>query len=238
MPGLQELITDISEGKVTLSKKYKDFIATFDVDCQNGFSFNCPGELPVKGAPDIVEELNNQATYAKFRIGSKDAHCLSAVYNATPNEPQFTKILGYPDADLKWNTHCVMGTYGAELLKGLPPIKDYDFFVWKGIEPTMHPYGAIYHDLGNTLSTGVLEFININGIDTIIVGGLATDYCLRETVLSLAKNAENLSVIVNLGACRGISPDTVSLAIKDFHEAGVYIVDSADDLNEENFVKF
>jgi len=48
--------------------------ASFDIDCQNGFTPNCPDELPVPGGDEIVEELNKNATKAKFRYASKDAH--------------------------------------------------------------------------------------------------------------------------------------------------------------------
>jgi len=218
----------VIEEKITLHEKWKDAIATFNVDCQNGFSPNCPGELPVAGATEIVEELNKQAEYAGVHVASKDAHCLAAVYNATPNEPQFTGLDGYPDADIKWNTHCIMGTYGAELLEGLPPVKDYDYFVWKGIEPTMHPYGACYHDTAQEMSTGVIEFLNGADVDTVIVGGLATDYCVKTTVLQLVRGG--FGVILNLGACRGIAPDTIEVAKKEMDEAGVYLINSSNDI--------
>lgn len=230
MPGIQELKTAIVEGKITLNQKYKSSIAAFDVDCQNGFSPRCPGELPVEGATEIVEELNKQATFAGVRVASKDAHCLSAVYHATPTEPQFTPITGYPDADLKWNAHCIMGTYGAELLEGLPAVTDYDYFVWKGIEPTMHPYGACYHDAAEKMSTGVIEFLNERDVDTVITSGLATDFCLKRTALQLHEGG--FEVIVNLGACRGITPETVKAAIEEFHEAGIYVLNNTAELED------
>jgi nicotinamidase/pyrazinamidase len=229
MLGLQELKEAIANGKVTLAKT---FAAAFDVDCQNGFTPRCPGELPVTGGETIVDELNDQATLVCFRVGSKDAHCLAAVYNATKAEPQFTPINtdNYPDADLKWNTHCIMGTFGAELLPGLPSIVEYDYFVWKGIEPTMHPYGACYHDAAETLSTGVIEYLKNKGVGTVIVGGLATDYCVKLTVLQLKR--AGFDVIVNLAACRGIADDTVLETLKTFEDEGVYCVNTAAELKE------
>ena len=57
------------------------------------------------------------------------------------------------NADLSWVSHCVPGTPGFELLDELPQPLDYDYFVWKGVEPDLHPYGACYHDLAEKRST-------------------------------------------------------------------------------------
>ena len=122
--------------------------ASFDVDAQKGFTPLCPDELPVAGGDGIAAALNEQAGYARLRVGSKDAHCRQAIYTASPAHPQFSP-LGADNADIYWNSHCVPGTPGFELIPGLPRPIEYDFFVWKGIEPDLHPYGACYHDLGN-----------------------------------------------------------------------------------------
>ena len=118
--------------------------------------------------------------------------------------------------------HCVPGTKGFELIEGLPKITEYDFTVYKGIEPDMHPYGACYHDLDDQLSTGVIEYLKCNDIDTVICGGLATDYCVRLTVLQLLK--AGFKVFVNIEACRGIDGDTIAQAITDMQNGGAVLV--------------
>ena len=113
--------------------------ASFDVDPQNTFTPRCPNELAVPGGDTIVGALNAQSALARLRIGSKDAHAPNASWVATPEQPMFS-LVGTPDVDIRWNAHAVVGTYGFELLEGLPHPRDYDFFVWKGMEPDMHPY--------------------------------------------------------------------------------------------------
>ncbi len=194
--------------------------ASFDVDSQKGFTPVCPDELPVPEGDIIVPSLNAQAELAALRVGSKDWHPSNAVWLADNEHPQFSPVDG-PNVDVRWRPHCIAGTKGAELLDGLPHPSDYDYFIWKGMEPDMHPYGACYHDLGNKKSTGVIEFLKARGIDTILIGGLATDYCVKTTALQL-KDA-GFHVIVNLAACRGISPDTVSRAIEEMKNAGIII---------------
>lgn len=202
-------------------------VASFDVDAQNCFTPVCPAELPVPEGDAIVDALNAQAALANLRVGSKDAHSPQAVWVADAANPQFSPVQGR-DVDIRWNVHAVPGTKGFELISGLPHPADYDFFVWKGIEPDMHPYGACYHDLANTRSTGVIEWLRARGVSHVILGGLATDYCVKTTVLQLCDAGFN--VVVNLAACRGIAPDTVAEAQQAMQAAGAVFVNSHHDI--------
>lgn len=134
--------------------------------------------------------------------------------------------------DIRWATHAVPGTKGFELIAGLPNPSSYDFFVWKGVELDMHPYGACYHDLGDRMSTGVIEYLKVRGISTVIVGGLATDYCVKTTVMQLLR--AGFKVVVNLAACRGIAADTVAAAINEMRGAGAQFVETAQQLQNNN----
>lgn len=198
--------------------------ASFDVDAQYTFTPECPDELPVEGGTEIVDELNLQAHFAVARIGSKDAHSPKAVWVAKEEQPMFAPVEG-ENVDIAWNQHAVPGTKGFELIDGLPKPASYDYFVWKGVELDMHPYGACYHDLADTMSTGVIEFLKQKGIENVIVGGLATDYCVKTTALQLVK--AGFQVIINLAACRGIAKETVDSAISEMQAAGVVVVDAA-----------
>lgn len=218
--------------KTKVNVKDRCIVASFDVDAQNTFTPICPNELPVPEGDMIADELNKQARRASIRIGSKDAHSPKAVWIATEEKPQFSVIENEPNMDIRWVEHAVPGTKGFELIAGLPKVTEYDYFIWKGVEPDMHPYGNCYHDFAEKLSTGVIEYLNINGITIVIVGGLATDYCVKTTVLQLL-NA-GFTVIVNLGACRGIAPETTEQAIDEMRQAGADFVDSAQDIEVEN----
>ena len=211
--------------KIKLPEKTQ--IASFDVDCQYTFTPACPKELPVPDALSIVDELNRQAKFAQYRLGSKDAHSPSAIWVADKHNPQFTPIDG-EHVDVRWAAHAMIGTKGFELIENLPKISEYDFFVWKGIEPDMHPYGACYHDLTHKLSTGVIEFLHAKQVTTVIIGGLATDYCVKNTVLQLLDAGFN--VVVNLAACRGITDDTVNSAIMEMKAQGASIINTVQEL--------
>lgn len=202
-------------------------IASFDVDCQCCFTPLCPDELPAPGGEHIVAELNAQAQLADLRIGSKDAHAPTAQWVATETHPPFTPLAG-ENMDTYWPLHAVPGTKGFTLLPELPKVTDYDFFVWKGIEPDMHPYGACFHDFAERLSTGVIEFLTHHSVKTVLVGGLALDYCVKHTVLQLLRH--HFHVIVNLAACRGIAPQSVAQAKEEMVKAGAIFVSSASEI--------
>lgn len=196
-------------------------IAAFDVDAQKTFTPLCPDELPVPGGDEIVDELNANAALARYRIGSRDAHPGNARWIADNPDDVLTPVEG-ANIDVRWPRHAMMGTRGFELLDGLPhPVTGYDFMVSKGLDVDCHPYGACFHDLADTRTTGVIEFLRSKGVTTVIVGGLALDYCVATTVLQL--RAADFEVIVNQAACRGIASDTVDKALADMRAAGAVI---------------
>lgn len=221
----------LSRGEaVYVSLGPRETVASIEVDAQYGFTPTCPNELPVPGGLEIVPELNRQAKYAAVRIGSKDAHPREAVWVASEVHPMLTPVAGQ-NVDVRWPVHCVPGSKGFEWLKGLPNPAEYDFFVWKGVEPDLHPYGACFHDLRETLSTGVIEFLICRKIQTVLVGGLATDYCVKTTALQLRR--AGFRVIVNLGACRALSTSSLETATAQMQSVGIIIVASCDAFSEQ-----
>jgi nicotinamidase/pyrazinamidase len=202
--------------------------ASFDIDAQNCFTPVCPEELPVPEGDRIVNELNHQARYAYYRIGSKDAHPRNAAWVADDQHPPLSPVEGH-NMDVRWPVHAVPGTEGFELIEGLPHPAQYDFFTWTGVEPDMHPYGKCYHDLKGRLSTGLIEYLQARQVNLVLAGGLATDYCVKTTVLQLLQ--AGFQVVVNLGACRGLAADTTDRAIAAMREAGARFVQCASELD-------
>lgn len=199
-------------------------IAAFDVDAQRTFTPLCPNELPVAGGDEIAAELNAQAALADFRIASKDAHSAQAKWVVDSPEKMLQQ-LPYANADLTWVRHAEPGTDGFELVPGLPKPEQYDFLVYKGVEADMHPYGACYHDLNDTISTGVIEWLRCQQVDTVLVGGLALDFCVKTTALQLV-NA-GFRVYLNLAACRAISEQGAEQACNEMQAAGIILMQDA-----------
>jgi nicotinamidase/pyrazinamidase len=222
-------------------KIIKNITASFDVDAQKCFTPLCPDELPVPDGHLIVDELNAQAKFARIRVGSKDAHSPNAVW-VTKDPDYIAMPIGFrlgmkkdqippppgPNVDVYWPVHAVPGTMGFELLDGLPRPYDYDYFVWKGMEPDFHPYGAAYHDLKDKFSTGVIEYLKGQGIVFIITGGLSSDFCVGTTALQLID--AKFRVIFNRAATKGISTEGAEAMIKKLEGLGAFIIDSTQDL--------
>jgi nicotinamidase/pyrazinamidase len=166
-----------------------------------------------------------------MRVASKDAHSPNAVWVATEENPQFSPV-GLLNSDIRWNRHCEVGTPGFEFLPGLPHPSEYAFIAYKGLERDTHPYGACYHDLLNTRSTGIIEFMKIRDIRTVIVGGLALDYCVKTTALQL--RAARFNVIVNLASTRAIGDPTA--AIQELRDHEVWIVENSGFITDINSV--
>ncbi len=203
-------------------------VASLDVDSQRTFSELCPDELPVLDGEAIVGELNAQAKLARYRCFSKDAHPANPLWLAAAPEAQL-RPTGLGNADVTWVRHATVGTDGFELLPGLPKASDYDFFVYKGVERDMHPYGACFQDTHLKISTGLIEWLRDKGVDTVIVGGLALDYCVKTTVLQLVEQG-GFRVILNLAATRGLAEETSVEAVRRMSEAGALIAQDAEDV--------
>ncbi len=202
-----------------------------DVDPQRGFSSQTKRkELPVEGAAQIVGELECNKHFSLIHTASKEAHPHNPKWKATLTKPQGTEIHNKPNLDRRWNIHCQVGTVGAEFLRGMPKVTDYDYIAYKGMEREMHPYGACFHDLDKKISTGLIEFLTVKGIKLVVVGGLATDYCVKNTVLELRH--AGFDVIVNLASCRGIAADTTKSALFEMKGAGAVIVKNSKQLKK------
>ena len=64
--------------------------------------------------------------------------------------------------------------------------------------------------LAEKRSTGVIEFLRHNGVERVLVGGLALDYCVKTTALQLRR--AGFEVIVYLLACRAMNDAGITLA--------------------------
>lgn len=208
-------------------KTLKIITASFDVDAQKGFTPLCPNELPVADGHLIAPYLNEMAEVTSFRLGSKDAHAPNADWVVSDKEDMI-KPTGLPNADLTWVSHCVVGTEGYELIDGLPAPADYDYFVYKGVEKDLHPYGACYHDIAEKQSTGAIEFLKSKGVTDVVVGGLALDYCVKHTAIQL--NNAGFCVAVYIPATKAIDAENIKNIINDIASSGIYILKSKKEL--------
>lgn len=204
--------------------------ASLEVDAQYCFTPVCPDELPVDDGDNIVDELNLQAALAGWLTGSSEGHSPKAAWVPNAQHNKFDAITdpGLPNIDRCWPKHAEPGTKGFERLAGLSPLNAYQCYIYKGVDPKYHPYTSCYHDAAKKVSTGLIEFLKYHGVTVVIVGGLATNYCVEANVLDLL--AAGFVVIVNLGACRGINDGTLESSMYKMKKAGAIFVNSANEI--------
>jgi nicotinamidase/pyrazinamidase len=133
------------------------------VDVQNDF---CPGgSLAVEGADRIIPRLNRVITASESAwipiFFTRDWH--------PRNHCSFKERGG------DWPTHCVKGTKGAKFHPDLK-VPRRARIISKATEPDVEAYSGFQ----GTALTGELQRL---GVQELFVGGLATDYCVKNTVL-------------------------------------------------------
>jgi len=183
------------------------------VDVQNDF---CPGgALAVADGDRIVEPLNRyiaRFTDAGLPIfASRDWH---------PEMTTHFKAFGGP-----WPAHCVQGTYGAEFHRGLK-LGGESTIVSKGAAPDSDSYSGF--DAVDGAGVGLADLLNRAGVTRIYVGGLATDYCVKQTVLD--GRQRGFDVVLLKDAVRGVdlNPEDSARALQQMREAGTQMVESVD----------
>ena len=150
---------------------YRPGVALLVVDVQNDFA-SPDGSLYVQGGDDILPLVNAEIERATaggaLVVYTQDWH--------PPSTPHFEKDGGV------WPVHCVAGSWGAELH---PDLRVAGESVRKGVGGEDGYSGFTVRDpsTGDTGGTGLDELLHQAEIETVVIAGLATDYCVKETAL-------------------------------------------------------
>src|SRR5690606_27199315 len=122
-----------------------------------------------------------------------------------------------------WPTHCVQGTWGAELHKDLVVGKD-DIFIRKGTHPTVDSYSAFF-DNAKMSATELHSTLQKEKITDLFVCGLALDYCVGSTALHGAELGYRVWVVSD--ASRGVCEKSIEDMERRLKAAGVTLIDAA-----------
>ena len=179
------------------------------VDVQNDF---CPrGALAVLDGDRVVPVLN--------RYIERFAGAGAPVFVTRDWHPQVTKhFKAYGGA---WPPHCVQGTAGAEFHADLrlpPPA----IVVSKGMDPEEDAYSAFQAE--DTEGTPFPALLGEQGVQRLFVGGLATDYCVRSTVLDGLKEGFQMVVLEDAIGAVDVKPGDGARAIEEMKAAGAAFV--------------
>jgi nicotinamidase/pyrazinamidase len=151
------------------------------VDIQNDFLPGGPLAVPAGDA--VIAVANRLMPEYELVVASQDWHPANHESFASQHEGRNvgeTKQL-HGLKQILWPDHCVQGSRGAELAAELDH-EHIHHIVRKGTDQIVDSYSAFF-DNARRKSTGLAEFLKSKGVNEIYVLGLATDYCVRATVL-------------------------------------------------------
>ncbi len=221
MTGTERVIT-------SMNRKAGGKTGIIVVDVQGDFTTWREGSLAVPGTDKAFVEQVKQATKTLTRegypiFGTQDWHPpdhVSFFTNHAGKKP-FEAIQIEGRTQVLWPPHCVQGTEKARVLV------DNTLFlaiVKKGKDPRYDSYSGFQDDGGD--KTEMDPILKRNGIEKVVVYGIATDYCVRATALDAAAAGYKVAVIEELS--KGVAPETTAAALKEMEAKGVTIFKSLD----------
>jgi nicotinamidase/pyrazinamidase len=174
------------------------------VDVQNDF---CPGgALAVPRGDEVVPVINRLLEQHWLSVATKDWH---------PADHCSFEARGGP-----WPPHCVQNTAGAELHPDLDATK-IRLVITKGSHPDRDAYSGFQ-------GTELAKILREQGVNRVVVCGIATDYCVRATAHDALQ--EGFEVLVLEDAIRGVEVQTgdSQRAIEELRQAGAKVIVSSD----------
>jgi nicotinamidase/pyrazinamidase len=217
-----------------------------EIDVQNDF---CPayismsgGEIPVGALAvnrgDEVIGLLNALSAAFAEAGgrvaaSQDWHPCEHISFASSHEGRNVGELIELEAvkaQMLWPDHCVQGTRGAAFHEKLD-LKPVSIVIRKGFRKGLDSYSAFFeHD--RKTPTGLEGWLTSLGVTQLIIGGLATDYCVCYSVMDA--RALGFQTIIASDAARGVDypAGSVEQAVETMKKSGVVFAESRELLAE------
>ena len=190
------------------SMEYDDKTALVVVDVQNDFA-DPEGTLYVHEGERVIPEINREVERAA-NAGATVVYTQDWHPGSTPH---FAKDGGL------WPIHCVAGTWGAELHEDLrvegPRIRK-----GTGTDDGYSGFSECDLKTGTKEGTDLEALLEERGIERVVVGGLATDYCVRATVLDALQRGFDTTVLTNAIRAVNLEPGDGDAAMREMKEAG------------------
>ncbi|MCO5730273.1 bifunctional nicotinamidase/pyrazinamidase [Rhizobium sp. SSA_523] len=198
------------------------------IDVQNGF---CPGgNLPVPDGHLVVPVINRLMDEGPYDlvVASQDWHPANhgSFASQHPGQAPFSmgELCGKPQ--VLWPDHCVQATPDAEFHPDLNS-DAFDYIQQKGENLAVDSYSA-FRDNDHAAVTGLAGYLRAQQVTELDVCGLATDYCVKFSVLDAIDMLQDVKIRFIEDASRGIDPEGVRAAIAQMRKEGAVIVNSAD----------
>lgn len=191
------------------------------IDVQNDFLKD--GALAIKNSNSIIPLINRLIPHFSHVVATQDWHPKNHVSFASTFNKQVGEIVDTPNGkQILWPPHCVQNSFGAKLSNDLDQNK-IEHIVQKGVDPQIDSYSAFFDNVRLT-TTSLYDYLVNHNIDELYFVGLATDYCVKYSVLDAL--LLNFKTFVIVDACRAINlkKDDEKLAIEEMQRAGANII--------------
>ena len=194
--------------------EYGPDTALIVTDIQNDFA-DPSGSLYVGGGEDVVPIVNREMERAReggaLVVYSQDWHP-----EATPH---FQKDGGI------WPVHCVGGTWGADFHPELRVLEDAEYLKkGTGGEDGYSVFTVRDPQTGAEASTALERILKEHGIKRLVIVGLATDYCVKETALDARLLGFETYVLRDGIAAVNLEEGDGDRALEAVHRAGAEVV--------------
>jgi nicotinamidase/pyrazinamidase len=192
------------------------------VDIQNDFLPG--GALAVPHGHEVISVANEQQDHFDLIVATQDwhppDHCSFASNHAGKRIGDLVRVNGV--SQVLWPVHCVQGTPGADFAASLKR-ECWARVFQKGIDREIDSYSGFF-DNGRLKDTGLGSHLRQQGVDSVFVMGLATDYCVKFTALDAASLGFRTHLI--LAGCRGVNlqPNDAQRAVEEMSAAGVIVI--------------
>ena len=175
------------------------------VDLQNDF---CPGgSLAVPQGDKIIPAINKY-----IRIFARAGLPVFASRDWHPKKTAHFKKFGGT-----WPQHCVQGTKGAEFYPRLRLPKQA-ILLYKGMDPQEDSYSAF--QARDTNGVGLSRLLKCLRVKELYVGGLATDYCVKSSVLDALKKGWKVKLLTDAIKGVNLNPTDAQQAIIEMVRQG------------------
>jgi len=178
------------------------------VDVQ--YDFLPGGPLPVREGLEVIPVINRLIPQFKHVFFTRDWH--------PPDHISFAEFPQY--VDKSWPPHAVMDTPGAQLHEDLR-LPEEPRIVNKGTDPQKEAYSGFQ-------DTDLEQQLRVLNIERVFICGLATDYCVKHTLLDA--RARGFKAVLIEDAVRGVDnpPGSAAAAIQEMYLHGAQISNSED----------
>ena len=183
--------------------------AVLIVDVQNDFCAG--GALEVPGGDLVVPVINEVLD----RLGPSGLPIYASRDWHPPTTTHFKAFGGL------WPSHCVAGTTGARFHPDLR-LPHATIVVTAGDTADADGYSAFDGHVAD--GRGLLDDLRARHVERLIVGGLATDYCVRASVLDAVHAHFSVTVIEDGIAAVGLRPGDETRALAEMKAAGAKFV--------------